>query len=137
MSSKLVYTRYGGNVIWDEVDNIAFKASRQLEKEYGCIVIPISCVGPNEYWEEETLLEKGMISMKHTAVVCGLGQIGKSSLLLNPQYGNRLTIGAILTNMELESDELCKNICIRKCNVKLKLHTAAFFLNIAPLYLKT
>ena len=53
--------------------------------------------------------------MKHVAVACGIGQIGKSSLLLNLEYGNRLTLGAILTNVNLESDPVCENICIPGC----------------------
>ena len=60
-------------------------------------------------------LPKGLLSMKHTVVACGVGQIGKSSLLLNPTYGNRLTLGAVLTNMDLESDPYCENICIPGC----------------------
>ena len=45
----------------------------------------------------------------------GLGSIGKSSLLLNAEFGNRLVIGAILTNLELQSDELQPDICIPSC----------------------
>ena len=39
--------------------------------------------------------------MKHTAVLCGIGALGKNTLLLNPQYGNELTIGVILTDLNL------------------------------------
>ncbi|MBC3798046.1 hypothetical protein [Acetobacterium tundrae] len=58
---------------------------------------------------------KGLISMKHTAALCGIGEIGKSTLLLNPKYGNLLTIGVILTNLDLKSDPLGENICIEGC----------------------
>ena len=53
--------------------------------------------------------------MKHTAVLCGLGSIGKSSLLINPEYGNRLTVGAILTDLELKSDPIQPDLCIPGC----------------------
>jgi epoxyqueuosine reductase QueG len=53
--------------------------------------------------------------MRHIAVECGLGAIGKNSLLLNPHYGSMLIIGAVLTDLQLESDDYCKNICISGC----------------------
>ena len=86
-----------------------------VPKEYNEICVPIPSDGPYEYWEEETMTGKGLLSMKHVAVACGIGQLGKSSLLLNPEYGNRLTLGAILTNVDFESDPVCKNICIPGC----------------------
>lgn len=53
--------------------------------------------------------------MKHIAVSSGLGEIGKNALLLNEQYGSLLTLGAILTDLELKSDTISKNICLEKC----------------------
>ena len=50
--------------------------------------------------------------MKHTAILCGIGAIGKNTLLLNPKYVNELTKGAILTDLDLKSNDLCENICI-------------------------
>lgn len=58
--------------------------------------------------------------MKHIAVGCGLGTLGKNTLLINPKYGNRLTVGAILTDLELESDELCEEQCIHGCKICIK-----------------
>lgn len=58
------------------------------------------------------MTRKGLLSMKHMAVACGVGQIGKSSLLCNPKHGNRLTLGAVLTNLDFHSDPFCENICI-------------------------
>ena len=59
------------------------------------------CDNSYEYWDEEKLQGKGLISMKHTAVLCGIGALGKNTLLLNPQHGNELTIGVILTDLNL------------------------------------
>lgn len=75
---------------------------------------------PRDIWngcKEDTLTARGLISIKHTAVLCGLGTIGKSSLLLNPQFGSLLTIGVILTDLPLESDPLCPNVCIEGCTL--------------------
>ena len=110
------------------VDDIAFKAAKAIEKQYNCICIPIPCDAPNEYWDAPNLTAKGLISMKHTAVACGIGQLGKSTLLIHPEYGNRLTMGAILTNLELESDPYCENICLpgcRKCMDSCPVHAIA------------
>jgi epoxyqueuosine reductase QueG len=67
----------------------------------------------------------GDLSHKHAAVLAGLGQMGKSSLLITPQYGNRVYISSVITNAPLEPDEpfkedLCKDcdICIKACPVK-------------------
>ena len=94
---------------------MVFAAAKIIEKECGGICVPIPSDDPYEYWEEETMTGKGLLSMKHVAVACGIGQIGKSSLLLNPEYGNRLVLGAILTNVDFESDPFSKNICIPRC----------------------
>lgn len=111
----LIYSHFNGSVICSRVDEIALFAAKKIEAEYGCTVVPLPCDAPNDYWEPDNLTAKGLISMKHTAVLCGLGQLGKSTLLLNPQFGNLLTVGAVLTNLSLESDELCENICIPRC----------------------
>lgn len=114
VDSRLLYGHFNADVV-HKVDEIVLTAAKIIEKEYGGICVPIPSDGPYEYWEQETLTGKGLLSMKHTAVACGVGQIGKSSLLLNPEYGNRLTLGAILTNVVFESDLFCKNICIPGC----------------------
>lgn len=112
--SNLVYGYYN-NDSCNIVDRISFLAAKQIEREYGATAMPIPCDGPYDYWEEETLTGKGLLSMKHVAVECGLGAIGKNSLLLNPQYGSMLIIGAVLTDLQLESDDHCKSICISGC----------------------
>ncbi|MHA1961056.1 MAG: epoxyqueuosine reductase [Candidatus Thorarchaeota archaeon] len=62
------------------------------------------------------------IPLKTTAVLCGLGCQGKSSLLITPDYGPRVFLIAILTSAELKKDgpfeeDLCKNCerCIKAC----------------------
>ena len=65
------------------------------------------------------------IPMKTTAVRCGLGAIGKNSLLIHPEVGPRLGLMAIVTSAELESDEpftedLCGDCtrCLDACPTK-------------------
>lgn len=115
VNPRLIYAYFNGSVICQKVDEIAFLAAKQIEREFACKAVPIPCDSPNEYWDEKHLTAKGLISMKHAAVRCGIGQLGKNTLLLNKRYGNRLTIGAILTDLTLDSDEECDNICISGC----------------------
>ena len=62
------------------------------------------------------------IPLKTTGKACGLGQTGKNTLLVNPTYGPRLGLMAILTSVELETDtpftdDLCGECtrCIDAC----------------------
>ena len=112
--SNLVYG-YFNNDLGNIVDRISFLIAKRIEKEYGATAMPIPCDGPYDFWEEETMTGKGLLSMKHIAVECGLGAIGKNSLLLNPKYGSMLIIGAVLTDLKLESDYHCRSICISGC----------------------
>ena len=97
------------------VDRLSYKLSREIERKYSCLAVPVPCDSPNEYWEPESMTAKGLISMKHAAVFCGLGSIGKNSLLINRIYGNRLTVGAVLTELELSPDSIQPDLCIRNC----------------------
>ena len=117
INPRLLYSHFNGEVLTSWIDIIALRASEKIEEKFGVMAVPVPCDSPVDYWEEETLTAKGMISMKHTAVQCGLGQLGKSTLLVNPKYGNRLTIGAILLNVEMESDPISENICLPGCHL--------------------
>jgi epoxyqueuosine reductase QueG len=60
---------------------------------------------------------------KLSAFEAGLGVYGRSGLILHPQLGNRMSIGTILTDAELEPDARLKyfepctscDLCVRKC----------------------
>ena len=101
--SRLVYGHYN-SLLCDEVDKIALRGAKALERKFGAKAVPLPCDNPYEYWDSETLTGKG-----------GLGTLGKSSLLLNPEYGNLLVLGAILFELKLQSDKPCEEICIKNC----------------------
>ena len=98
------------------VDKITYEASIIIE-QLGCLAVPLPCDGPYEYWEKDNLRGKGLISMRHSAVLAGLGSLGKNTLLINKQYGNFLTLGAILTNLDLKSDPLSEELCVENCGL--------------------
>ena len=99
-----------------EIDRISYLASIEIEK-MGGEAVPVPCNTPYEYWDSEKMIGKGLISMKHAACKAGIGEIGKSTLLLNPLYGSFLTMGVILTDLDLKSDIEIENVCLSGCRV--------------------
>lgn len=116
---RLVYGRFN-YFSCDILDTVAFKLANRIEKELGACAVPMPSDGPYEYWEEDTLTGRGLISMKHTAVQAGLGSIGKNTLFISSEAGNLVTLGAVLTDLDLGSDPLCEPLCIEGCNRCLK-----------------
>lgn len=111
---RLIYSHFL-SVSYAALDEASLNFAKVLEKEYHCHVISLPCDNPYEYWDPKNQIGKGLLSMKHSAVLCGLGSLGKSSLLLNPEYGNMLSLGAVLTDLELVSDPLLTDLCIPGC----------------------
>ena len=113
---RLIYGHFN-SYICPTVDSLAFNAAKAIERKFGGFAVPLPSDGPYEYWDPEKQEGRGLLSMKHAAVLAGLGTLGRSTLLLNEKYGNLLTIGAILTNLSLDSDPLAESICINGCNL--------------------
>ncbi|MEM3506328.1 MAG: hypothetical protein QW589_01945 [Candidatus Bathyarchaeia archaeon] len=74
----------------------------------------------NHIYKRENLF--GEIPLVPIAQEAGLGWIGKSGMLITPQFGPRLRLNAILTNASLSPDEpfsqnLCGSclVCIKTC----------------------
>lgn len=116
---RLVYGHFNYSTC-SEIDWIAFRAAKEIERLYDKCAVPLPSDGPYEYWDVEKLEGRGLISMKHAAVLAGLGTLGKSTLLLNEKYGNLLTLGVVLTELDLASDPLAESICIEGCNLCIK-----------------
>jgi epoxyqueuosine reductase len=66
-------------------------------------------------------VDSGPVLEKAWALRCGLGWIGKNTLLINPDYGSFVFIGIIITDIELDYDtpmaEQCGDctLCIDSC----------------------
>ncbi len=64
-----------------------------------------------------------MVHLRIAGYLCGLGEIGWSKMLLTPEFGPRVRIGIVITEMELEPDPvmepgtLCNRCmaCAREC----------------------
>lgn len=117
VSPRIVYQHFN-ELGPHEIDRIAYQAANRIEAELdGALVVPIPADGPYDYWVADKKEGRGILSMKHAAVLAGLGVLGKSTLLLNATYGNMLCIGAVLTNLDLPSDPPAENICPDHCRI--------------------
>jgi epoxyqueuosine reductase QueG len=115
----LMYGHFN-NLTTPAVDKITMSTARIIEDRYNGVAVPIPCDAPYEYWDSQKMEGRGLISMRHAAVNAGIGTLGKNTLLINEKYGNRLTIGVILTNLEFGSDDLAEPICVDGCNLCIK-----------------
>lgn len=65
------------------------------------------------------------VSLRHAAFTAGLGTFGRHNLIIHPRFGTRVTFTAIVTNLEIEGDEIIKDsfcnncdICVKSCPAK-------------------
>jgi epoxyqueuosine reductase len=99
-----------------ETHRIAFELALYIESQgYQAVMVPSE---PYEYWDAENQTGKGLVSLKHLAFKCGLGTWGKNHLLYNPEIGNLMRLGAVLTDAILEPDAMVeKEICKTNCRL--------------------
>jgi epoxyqueuosine reductase len=100
------------------VDGIALQLTMEIEALGHCAA-PIPSSEPYTCWDGERRHGRGILSLKHAAQLAGLGSIGKNTLLINEEYGNRLWLGAVLTDMKLEEDEMTRQFCLDDCRACL------------------
>lgn len=98
-----------------QLDYIAIELCNRLaDKDVNAVQVPSD--SPYEYWEAERKHGRGLLSLKHAAVLAGLGELGKNTLLITEKYGNMVTLGAVLADVELKPDPLLeKRLCIPGC----------------------
>lgn len=108
----IIFTYRGHyNSVNTRLDQVALQLSKMIEDEgYKAYPIPASQrVNPKEL--------AGTISHKLAAHLAGLGWIGKSCLLITPEYGPRVRFATIMTNAPLETGSPIANGCgeCREC----------------------
>ena len=103
-----------------ELDALAHKIALFLEKEWGKAV-PVPSDDPYRYWDENNSYGRGDLSHRHAGQAAGLGRLGKNSLLISPQYGNRIHLVSVITDMVLAPDSILDwEPCPKKCSLCLK-----------------
>ena len=83
------------NIVLDTLGLIVTSAIQELG--YQAIPIPASQIVD---WK----IQKGHLSHKHVARAAGLGWIGRNNLLVNEQFGSRIRLITILTDLPLVID---------------------------------
>jgi epoxyqueuosine reductase QueG len=117
-------TVHDGNT--QRLDNDAYTLALFLEKEFAAQAIPIPAMAPYFHWDETKQYASGDLSHKHAAVAAGLGIMGKNHLLITPQYGNRVNLVSLITDLDITPDPLLEQklcpaacrLCIEACPVK-------------------
>lgn len=92
------------------------------EQEFAAAAVPASCIA-----DDKDLL--GNISHKAVARMAGIGWQGKSLLIVSPQYGPRIRLATVLTDMPLIPDQLLKSRC-GKCSECSKACPASAIKNV-------
>ncbi|QSZ66082.1 epoxyqueuosine reductase [Methanofollis aquaemaris] len=101
------------------LDEIAFLLVKALEDEgYRSIAVP--SFFPVRVRDRRIM---GYLSLKHLAAEAGMGSIGRNTLLITSRSGNRVALGAVVTEKELHverpavSPPRCRrcNRCIKAC----------------------
>ena len=77
------------------LDRLAFKLASFIQSE-GFLSLPVPASQVMD-WEKQ----KGHLSHKKIACAAGLGWLGRNNLLVNPDFGSRIRLVTILTNMPL------------------------------------
>jgi len=106
--------------ITTQVLNEVFRMTLRLVLELdrmGIMAVPAPSE-PYEFWDRSTMTGKGILSLRHSAALAGIGTITRNHLLTNRRYGNRITLGAVLTNAQITPDPIIDEPqCPVACNI--------------------
>lgn len=100
------------------IDSITLKTSLLLQ-EWGYISLAVPA---SQTVKTEKDAYSGIFQHKTAGNLTGMGWIGKNGLLITPEYGPRIRLGTVLTNMELPCEiervskdcgncKICKEMC--------------------------
>jgi epoxyqueuosine reductase len=102
---------------YNKLDLIANETAIYIEQQGGA-AIPIPSDDPYFDWNPDKVHGRGDLSHKHAAQAAGIGRLGKNSLLITPEFGNRVQLVSVVTNADLETDPLIKSeLCPSKCTL--------------------
>jgi len=109
VSQRSYHTQYS------RLDELALDLANIIESE-GYIAVPVPSYAPVVYCAEEPW---GILSLKHAAVLAGMGSLARNQLFYHLQYGSRLRLSAVVTNAKLPEDPILEDKCPETCNACL------------------
>ena len=119
LASNPVPYSHTANLIYSKLDKIALEFCSVIQHD-GNNAVPVPSDVPFLYWDNINRHGMGILSLRHAGYLAGLGILGRNNLLINPELGNMVYIGAILTDIELETDPVIENFkCPPKCTICL------------------
>lgn len=90
----------------------SYQIARYLEDEFKAKLLSI----PDSFPRGDV----SAVSLRHAAVAAGLGSFGRHNLVIHPRFGTRVTFTALITDLDLVSDEkITENFC-SSCNICVK-----------------
>jgi epoxyqueuosine reductase len=102
--------------MYEEMDRISMELCRFFQKNSSKAVLVPADV-PYLSWDQQNMHGRGILSLKHSAVLAGLGVMGKNTIFMNETWGNMVYIGAVLTDTQLEADPLVTDFsCLENCS---------------------
>lgn len=90
----------------------AYKICRYLEDEFNAKILSI----PESFPRGGT----SAVSLRHAAVAAGLGSFRRHNLVIHPKFGTRVTFTAIVSNLDIDSDEKIEDTFCNNCNICVK-----------------
>ncbi len=111
---------YSQDITNRETLHQVYRISRLLEKQRYLAFPMVESVSMWPFADREEVA--GRISLRHAAQLAGLGRIGRNAMLITPEFGPRVQLGAILVDADLPPSALlvenpCTacDLCIREC----------------------
>ena len=104
-----IAVQYLDMLVLRRMDRIAYKIADRLEREGHPSLVTAA---QETDWNLKTA-SYGRLSTRHLGIEAGLGTFGLEVNILSPEYGPRLHLTGILTELELESDSpMTEQVCI-------------------------
>ena len=88
-----------------------YRLARFVEGKLGSPAMTVPVAYPMDYSTPEKI-GVAEVSLRHAAVVAGLGTFGRHNLVVHPRFGTRVIFAAVLTKLDLAPDlPVRKNSC--------------------------
>ncbi len=94
------------HTVYMHMDELGLGLCNFIEAQGNHLAVPIPTFAPLVYQGIEPW---GIISLKHAAVLAGLGAFGHSGLMYHPRHGSLLRLCAVVTNAKLPGDVMINN----------------------------
>jgi epoxyqueuosine reductase QueG len=110
--------------VYPYLDEVGMDLANRIEAE-GHLAVQLPSYAPLVYHGMEPW---GILSLKHSAVLAGLGAFGRSGMVYHPRYGSLLRLGAVVTDAEMPGDPMIlDDPCPSKCHACQKVCPARAF----------